>query len=159
DYLKAISHLEQAANQQYPPAYLYLGLCYNQDPQLQLKEKLKIDSWKIKAAASIEWFKVQANTGSPKPQLQLAQLYSGVLKDEKQATYWYQKAAEQGNANAQFNLGVCYAKGTGISKDAKQAVYWYWKAAEQGEVKSQMNLGVCYTNGTGVPKDDKHAFY
>jgi TPR repeat protein len=34
----------------------------------------------------------------------------GVLKDDKQAVYWYQKAAEQGLAEAQYNLGAMYAK-------------------------------------------------
>jgi hypothetical protein len=39
--------------------------------------------------------------------------------------YWYQKAADQGYAKAQYNLGVMYANDKGVLKDAKQAVYWY----------------------------------
>jgi TPR repeat protein len=35
----------------------------------------------------------------------------GVLKNDKQAVYWYQKAAEQGLAEAQYNLGAMYANG------------------------------------------------
>jgi TPR repeat protein len=46
-----------------------------------------------------------------------------VLKDDKQAVYWYQKAADQGQAQTQFNLGVKYAFGKGVLKDDKQAVY------------------------------------
>ena len=42
------------------------------------------------------------------------------------------KAAEQGNANAQYNLGVMYANGDGVTKDAVKAVEWYQKAAAQG---------------------------
>jgi hypothetical protein len=42
--------------------------------------------------------------------------------------YWYQKAANQGYAKAQYNLGVMYANDKGVLKDAKQAVYWYQKA-------------------------------
>jgi TPR repeat protein len=53
----------------------------------------------------------------------------GVLKDYKQAVYWYQKAADQGDAKAQSNLGTMYAFGKGVLKDYKQAVYWYQKAA------------------------------
>jgi TPR repeat protein len=37
----------------------------------------------------------------------------GVLKNDKQAVYWYQKAAEQGLAEAQYNLGAMYANGEG----------------------------------------------
>jgi hypothetical protein len=50
-----------------------------------------------------------------------------VLKDAKQAASWYQKAAEQGYAKAQSNLGIAYAFGKGVLKDDKQAVYWYPK--------------------------------
>jgi TPR repeat protein len=46
--------------------------------------------------------------------------------------YWYQKAADQGDAKAQSNLGTMYAFGKGVLKDYKQAVYWYQKAADQG---------------------------
>jgi TPR repeat protein len=49
----------------------------------------------------------------------------GVLKDAKQAVYWYKKAAEQGYAGAQYNLGFMYVNGKGVLKDDKQAVYWY----------------------------------
>ena len=44
----------------------------------------------------------------------------------------YRKAAEKGDAKAQYKLGVCYADGEGVSKDLKQAVYWWKKSAEQG---------------------------
>jgi TPR repeat protein len=40
----------------------------------------------------------------------------GVLKDDKKAMYWYQKAADQGQAQTQFNLGVKYAFGKGVLK-------------------------------------------
>jgi TPR repeat protein len=43
---------------------------------------------------------------------------------------WYQKAAEQENAGAQYNLGNMYDFGKGVLKDAKQAASWYQKAAE-----------------------------
>jgi TPR repeat protein len=56
----------------------------------------------------------------------------GVLKDDKQAVYWYQKAADQGLAEAQYNLGVMYVNGKGVLKDYKQAVYWCQKSADQG---------------------------
>ena len=36
---------------------------------------------------------------------------------------------------AQFNLGVCYDKGTGVAKDAAEAVKWYRRAVEQGHAK------------------------
>src|SRR5437762_135726 len=69
----------------------------------------------------------------------------------------YRKAAEQNDARAQFNLGVCYANGQGVMKDEAEAVKWYRKAAEQNYVPAQFNLGVCYDNGQGVTKDEVEA--
>ncbi|CAM4392852.1 MAG: hypothetical protein LEGION0398_MBIBDBAK_01162 [Legionellaceae bacterium] len=83
----------------------------------------------------------------------------GVEKDEKTAFYWYQKAADQGNAQGQSSLGVMYANGRGVEKDDKQAVYWYQKAANQGNTEGQVNLGIMYEYGRGVEKDEKKAAY
>ena len=54
---------------------------------------------------------------------------------------WYRKAAEQGNAAAQYNLGVRYETGRGgLPKDEAKAVEWYRKAAEQGDADARNNL-------------------
>ena len=49
-------------------------------------------------------------------------------------------AAEQGNAEAQFNLGVMYDNGQGVKQDYFKAVEWYQKAAEQGHPLAQIYL-------------------
>ena len=77
-----------------------------------------------------------------------------VLKDEAEAVRWFRLAAEQGNANAQFNLGVMYANGEGVLKDEAEALRWFRLAAEQGNANAQNNLGVMYFTGEGVLKDD-----
>ena len=56
----------------------------------------------------------------------------GVAQDYKLALAWYRKAADQGNANAQFNLGCMYEEGQGVAQDYKKALTWYRKAAAQG---------------------------
>ena len=61
--------------------------------------------------------------------------------------------ANQGNAIAQFNLGLMYAKGQGVPQDDVQAVKWYRLAANQGNAIAQLNLGYMYYNGRGVPQD------
>ena len=71
----------------------------------------------------------------------------------------FKKAAEQGQANAQYNLGLMYYNGEGVTRDLKQAVYWYQKAAEQGDASAQNNLGVMYGEGEGVTRDAKQAVY
>jgi TPR repeat protein len=67
---------------------------------------------------------------------------------------WFRKAAEQGNASAQTNLGMMYEDGRGIPQDYTEAARWYRKAADQGWPTGQGFLGALYTFGTGVPKDD-----
>lgn len=68
-----------------------------------------------------------------------------------------QQAAEQGDANAQFYLGVIYANGQGIVKDETEAVRWFRKAAEQGSASARIWLGFMYVNGLGVVKDEAEA--
>jgi TPR repeat protein len=65
--------------------------------------------------------------------------------------------AKQGNASAQFNLGLIYRNGQGVSQDYKTALEWYRLAAEQGFADAQNNLGLMYDNGTGVPQNNKTA--
>ena len=67
------------------------------------------------------------------------------------------KAAEQGNANAQNNLGWMYDKGRGVTQDYVEAVKWYRKAAEQGHANAQNYLGVMYRDGRGVAQSDAEA--
>jgi TPR repeat protein len=65
--------------------------------------------------------------------------------------------AEQGNADAQFNLGVMYRKGKGVIQDYKEAAKWYRLAAEQGFADAQFNLGVMYDYVEGFTQDYKEA--
>lgn len=78
-------------------------------------------------------------------------------KEYAEAVKWFQKAAEMGEPNAQYNLGICYYKGQGIKQDFEEAVKWLKKAAEQGIVFAQYNLGVCYYSGQGVKQDFEEA--
>lgn len=72
---------------------------------------------------------------------------------------WPHKAAEKGNAMAQYELGLCYKNGRGVVTDSKQAVYWFRKAAEQGYAMAQYDLGRCYQKFIGVSQDLKQAVY
>ena len=77
----------------------------------------------------------------------------GVPEDDAEAMRWFRLAAEQGLAEAQFNLGVGYAIGDGVPEDDTEAVRWYRLAAEQGYALAQFGLGFMYTKGEGVIKD------
>ncbi len=63
---------------------------------------------------------------------------AGVPKDEAEGVKWLRKSAEQGFAQAQYNLGMAYRAGSGVEKDNVQAYFWIALAAtslEQGVVK------------------------
>ena len=81
----------------------------------------------------------------------------GIAKSLKKTTAGYRKAALQGNARAQANLGFMYANGRGVAQDAVQAVKWYRKAALQGNALGQNNLGFMYGAGLGVTQDHVQA--
>ena len=53
----------------------------------------------------------------------------GVPQDYAEARKWYRLAAAQGNAEAQFNLGIMYANGHGVPQDYVQAHKWFNLAA------------------------------
>jgi hypothetical protein len=80
-----------------------------------------------------------------------------VPPDDVEDVSRYRKAAEKGDATAQFNLGVRYAQGEGVPQDYTEALKWYRKSAEQGNADAYNNIGVMYYNGTSVPQDDIEA--
>jgi TPR repeat protein len=67
------------------------------------------------------------------------------------------KAAAQGKADAQYELGMCYQNGEGVGLDEEEAVRWYLAAATQGNARAQYSLALGYFNGSGVKKDEKEA--
>src|SRR3989442_13689308 len=80
------------------------------------------------------------------------ELYLAASKGNKTALNQLRVRAEQGNVDAQFDLGFMYQNGDGVPKDSAQAAQWYRKAAEQGMEGAQNNLGLRYRMGNGVRK-------
>ncbi|WP_031950589.1 tetratricopeptide repeat protein [Acinetobacter baumannii] len=68
-----------------------------------------------------------------------------------------QKAAQAGQAGAQFYLGTRYQYGKDVAKDDKQAFAWFKTAADQGLSPAQLNVGRMYADGIGVKKDEAMA--
>jgi TPR repeat protein len=81
----------------------------------------------------------------------------GLGQNDKEAAVWYRRAAEQGFAEAQNNLGWMYREGRGVPRDDAEAVKWMRKAAEQDLAAGQNNLGLMYQQGRGVPHDSVEA--
>jgi len=69
----------------------------------------------------------------------------------------FRMAADQGNAEGQYQVGYFYELGEGVTKDQTEALTWFHKAADQGNPKAQYELGVCYARGWAVKEDDSEA--
>ena len=66
--------------------------------------------------------------------------------------------AEQGDAKAQFTLGMMYEKGQGTRRNCQTAMKYYRQAAEQGYAGSQNKLGLLYEKGRGVQENVRLAY-
>ena len=70
----------------------------------------------------------------------------------------FRPLAEQGDAYAQFNVGLMYSEGEGVPQDYAKAAKWYSKAAGQEHAGAQVSLGRMYGEGLGVPQDYVRAY-
>ena len=77
----------------------------------------------------------------------------GVARDEKQAAYWYEKAANAGDPAAEEQIGYFYLVGIGVPRDPVRATHWYALAVAGGSISAKVCLGVAYIWGIGVRKD------
>ncbi len=151
------------------PSFMSEGL--SEEEKAELKEQIIPGGFgDVKAAE--EKFKAlmaDAKAGDPAAQNSLGVMYytgeavsknlSGKVldNDPELAAGWFYRAAEQGYADAQFNLGLMYANGEGVLQDMEQAAELFKKAAEQGHVDAQNNLGAMYFTGEGMARDEKKA--
>jgi TPR repeat protein len=88
---------------------------------------------------------IKADSGDSAAQYELANCYtkksSMNWQSKFRAAYWYKKAAEQGNPQAQTSYGLLLQKGNGVEKDEKEAVIWFEKASAQNNDLAQYALG------------------
>ena len=66
--------------------------------------------------------------------------------------------AEQGSAEAQYNMGLLYLDGHGVPQSTAEAANWFRRAAEQDYTQAQHNLGAMYGSGQGVKRDYIQAY-
>lgn len=82
----------------------------------------------------------------------------------KRATTWpeaakrFHLAAEKGNVDAMYWLGLCYSWGAGVATNQAESCAWFQKAADRGDGPSLYRLGMNYHWGHGVTKDSRKAF-
>ncbi|MFC1614293.1 tetratricopeptide repeat protein [Gemmatimonadota bacterium] len=101
-----------------------------------------------------------AELGDVVAQSILADRYFGFGESDKDAKsyYWYRKAAEQDDANAQYMVAFMLQIGCGIEQNEEQAFRWYYKAAMNDQTDSYYAIAKCYALGIGVEKDEERAY-
>jgi uncharacterized protein len=65
----------------------------------------------------------------------------------------FKPAAQKGNAEAQFDLGVMYQRGHGVGKDTEEAFKWLRASADQGLPQAQFLVGQMREKGEGIAPD------
>jgi TPR repeat protein len=68
-----------------------------------------------------------------------------------------QKAAEGGNLQARYELGIAFRDGLGVSKDSAQAAKWLQLAADNGHADAAYALGLLYAQGNGIKRSRSRA--
>ena len=107
-------------------------------------------------AEALKWYRKLVEQGDVEARAFLADFFP---LDYREAV---SKAAEQGHASSQYELGQAYYKGQGFPRryegqgfpqDYAEAAKWFGRAAEQGDVDAQYDLGDAYYRGNGVAQD------
>ena len=144
DYKQAVYWYTKAANQRNAVAQYYLGVCFARGYGVGNDSQ-----------QALFWFKKAKQNGFTCPDT-YCWLDDEISVGEEVEVI--RKAANQGNAKSQFELGAMYHRSNLVLvSDMKQAVHWYTKAANQGYARAQDTLGDCYYKGDGVEKNLKQA--
>jgi uncharacterized protein len=80
-------------------------------------------------------------------------------QDFKNAVPLIKQAAEKGNAEAQYNYGICFQQGIEVAKDDSLANNWFLQSAKQGWKDAQFKIAYSYTKGRGWRRDEVKAFF
>jgi TPR repeat protein len=136
-----------------PEAQYQLALIYGSDP-MKRDMWVAAPDWMLKAA---EQGYVPAETAMGK--MYLANQVSGPVPDYADADRWLRLAATEGDAEAQFWLGVGYARGYLGGVDYQEYHKWIRKSALQELPDAQHELGQMYEEGNGVPRSNERAAY
>ena len=100
---------------------------------------------------ALHWYRLAARQGR-QPAQDMLQALSGQAR-ERQLEQHLLEHAEQGDAQAQYEVGRRFWNGDGVDQDHKQAADWFDRAARQGLAAAQCALGLCYERGDGVEQD------
>ena len=130
------------------PLVVGVGSAYGQTPSANVQT-----DWSKANLADVDQ---AARAGNSVAEDELGNRYlfgkGGAPKDHAHAMEWFRRAGDQGNTDAELNLGAWYYLGL---HDYAQAAVWLRKAADQGDPQAKSLLQIWYSNGGGAPKGDQ----
>ena len=151
DMLKAVSWYKKAADQGSSEALYKIGMCYRKENKPETAEKYltmaeeknhipaMLELAKLNGSRAEELYLKAANLGNLDAMCALGNYYYE-RHENTEAVEWFRKAAEQGHAQSQEELGYCYKLGIGVKKDYDKAREWFEKGAAQGLYKSTWEI-------------------
>jgi TPR repeat protein len=139
---KAVQWLTLAGEQNDARAQWNLGSLYASGAPGVAKDLVQAFEW-CHRAANLEFVPAQATLGV---------LYAR-MGEQARALHWWSLAAENGDAEAQFNLANALANDQENTPDLPRAFHWLYAAASQGLAPAQTKLGILYATGQGVALD------
>jgi TPR repeat protein len=142
DFQQAFGWFQKAAEQGDVKAQWNLGAMYASGGEGVAQDMRQAFAW-CHSAADLDFVPAQATLG----------VLFARIKDPVQAVFWWEKAAQQGDPEAQYNLANMYSKGQGVERDGRLAFQWFARAAAQGVASAQSKLGLLYAVGDGVTVD------
>ncbi|KAJ2394881.1 hypothetical protein GGI05_001840 [Coemansia sp. RSA 2603] len=142
DLASATGYFKRAADKYNPLGMLFYGLSLRHGWGCQPNENLAFVFLQKAGEHVVPHVKDMdpAVAGMAKDELamaiyELGQSYRhgwGVSRNKKTAAYYFEVAAELGDADAQGDIAACYEKGDGVKRDMKKAAHYYRLAHKQG---------------------------
>lgn len=144
---KGFKLVEKATHNGDPYSLFKLAICYFEGIGVNQNEE-----------KCIELVKLSSDSGCDEASLFLSQYYYS-NKEYKKSFDLCKKVADLGNAEAQYELAVCYRDGIGVEKNPEEELRLYLLSSKQGFPKAIFNLGCCLLGGTnGLDVNDEEAF-
>lgn len=134
-----------------------LGGCDPRPDQYRAALRRLLNNDPVTAAALLTTL---GETGYAPAQFRLGLLYRlglGVPRNARQAVYWFDKAARQGEVGAQYHLAMAYQQGDGAPRSPELAFHGFHRLAEQRYAPAQYQIALAYEKGQGVKRDDPEA--
>jgi TPR repeat protein len=144
---KAFELFTKASEKNHLLAQLFVGFCYFYGNGTKKNQEL-----------AFEYFEKVANKNIPSGQVGIGYSYERIKKDSKKAFYWYEKASNNGNIIAMYNLGLFYKNGIGVEENYNKSFEMFKQSAEGGYSGGITMLGYCYKNGIGIKINKQKAF-